>query len=93
MEAVKKNGLALQYYAIEELQDDKEFIMEAIKKHPYAFQYGSEELQNDKEAVMKGIKKNGVAFQYANEELRNDKEVVMDRSCQERWLCITISCK
>jgi len=35
MEAVKKIGIALQY-AIKELQNDKEFVMEAVKQNRYA---------------------------------------------------------
>ena len=48
LEAVKQNGLALQF-ASEKLQDDKNVVLEAVKQNGWALQFASEELRNDKD--------------------------------------------
>ncbi len=43
MEAVKKNGYALEY-ASERLKDDDLIVLEAVKNDGYALEYASERL-------------------------------------------------
>jgi hypothetical protein len=45
---VKKNGLALDY-APENLKNDREFNLEAVKINVSALQYASENLKNNSE--------------------------------------------
>jgi hypothetical protein len=46
--------LALQY-ASEKLKDDKEVVLEAVKKNCYVLKYASERLKNDKKFLLKAI--------------------------------------
>ena len=61
--------------APEELKNDREFVLQAVKKDGTALQYASKELQNDREIVMQAVKQNGSALQFASEELQNDAEL------------------
>ena len=70
MEAVKKNGNALQY-ASAELQDDWEIVMVAVKQNGNALQYASAELKGDREIVMEAVAQDPKALQYASDELTN----------------------
>jgi len=74
LEAVKKNGLALQY-ASDALKD--RVVLEAVKTNPYALQYGSDALKNNKEIVLEAVK-NPFVLQYASEDLKNDEDVVLE---------------
>lgn len=57
---------------------DKEFILNAVKRHGWFLQYVDESLKGDKEVVMAAVKQFGLALQYANEPLKRDKEVVLE---------------
>jgi hypothetical protein len=46
-EAIKHDGLALQY-AGDQLRDDKDFVLEAIKQNPAAIKFASKDI---KEAI------------------------------------------
>jgi hypothetical protein len=62
--------------ASDELMNDKEVVLEAVKKCGDALQFASEELYNDKEFLLKAVKQNGQALVYApveyQHELRNE---------------------
>ena len=62
-------------YASEELRNDKEVVLEAVKKYGDALQFASEELRNDKEVVLEAVKENGNAIKYASPELQEDEDV------------------
>ena len=64
--------------ALEELKNDKEVVMEAVRDEWRALEYASEELRGDKELVMEAVRNDGRALEYASEELRGDKELVME---------------
>ena len=60
----------------EELQDDKEIVLVAVKKFSWTLRNASERLRNDKEVVIAAVTQNGFALQYAPERLQIDKEVI-----------------
>ncbi len=57
-------------YASEELKNDKEVVLEAVKTNGFALNDASEELKSDKEIVLEAVKKVGLALGYASEELQ-----------------------
>ena len=77
MQTVKENGTALKY-AHEDLQKDKELVLEAVKEDGSALKYAHEDLQKDKEVVLEAAKKYSFALQYAHEDLQKDKEFVLE---------------
>ena len=62
------------YYATEELRDDKDVIMEAVKNDGQILYYASERLRDDNDVVMEAIKNKPLIFKYASLRLRSDKE-------------------
>jgi hypothetical protein len=61
LEAVRKNGSALEY-ASKELRGDKEVVLEAVKQDGLALNYAREELRNDKEVFEKAMLQNWEAI-------------------------------
>jgi len=64
----------------EELKNDKEVVMAAVKRNGDSLKYASEELKNDKEVSMAAVRQRcqgRLALKYASEESKNDKEVAM----------------
>ena len=80
LEAVKRNGLALQY-ASEKLQDYHRFLDEAerhgILNRP-VLRHAFEELKRDRGVVMEVVKQKGYSLQHASEELKRYRAVVME---------------
>ncbi len=65
-----------------ELHNDKEFILTAVTRNRFAFQYVSDEMRNDKEVVLAAVTHFECAVRWAPEELKNDKEVVLAAMAQ-----------
>jgi len=68
----------------EELKNDKEIILAAVKKHGFALKYASEKLKDDKEVVLAAVNQSSSALidkdsalEHASERLKDDKEVVL----------------
>ena len=78
--AVKINGLELKKY--NDFQNDKDVVLEAVKKDGLALQYASENLQNDKKIVLAAVKRDGLAVQYASNVLKDNKEVGLAASLE-----------
>ena len=77
LKAVKQNGWALEF-ASDELKNDREVVLEAVKEKGsagFALEYASEELKNDRKVVLEAIKEYGGALKYASDELKNDPEL------------------
>lgn len=72
---LSKNGLLLENYP--ELQNDKDFVLIAVRQNGLALQFASEELRSDKEVVLEAVNENGFALQFASEELKENKDVVL----------------
>jgi len=64
LEAVKNNGLSLQFASIE-LQNNYTIVLEAIKQNSFALQFASIELQNNYTIVYKAVQKNNNSIRYA----------------------------
>ena len=75
IEAVKQNGLALEY-ASNALKNDKEIVTIAVKQNGLALEYASNALKNDKEIVTIAVKQNGWMLDYASDALKEDQEIV-----------------
>ncbi len=60
-EVVDENEISLEY-ASEELRNDREIVLEAIKNSGYAILYASEELQKDRNFIMKAVKECGYIY-------------------------------
>ena len=65
-------------YASENLQDDKEIVLEAVKISCHELKYASERLKADKVIVLKAIKQSGLALEYVDDILKKDKEIVLE---------------
>ena len=73
----EKLGLLTLKYASEELQDDKQFVLEIMKMGAkyQAFEYVSEGLKDDKEFVLEVMKIKPAVFLHLSERLKQDKEL------------------
>lgn len=74
-EAVKKDGLRLQY-ATFDLSRDSSLALEAVKQNGLALQYASYGLRHEKSLVLEAVKQNGLALAYAAENILCDPQVV-----------------
>ena len=70
MEAVKQNGLAVEY-ASDQLKEDSEVVQMAFNNNHQAIQY----VQN-KELVKSLLSQDGLALQYLSDHFKADREVV-----------------
>ena len=82
LEAVKKNGYALQGVS-RELCDDLEVVLTAVSKNGWALRFASTELRADREVVLASVAKDGWALKYASAKLRADREVVLAAVAQD----------
>ena len=79
-EAIKqiRAGKKLNKWSFELFRDDKEVVIEAVRKSGINLGHASDRLKNDREVVMEAVKQSGVILQYASDKLRDDKEVVFE---------------
>ncbi|WP_416374279.1 DUF4116 domain-containing protein [Mycoplasmopsis cynos] len=86
LEAVKRNGYALQF-ASEELKKDKDVVLEAVNQVGDIFLnlftlFISDEMKKEfgknRDIMLEAVKRNGYALQFASEELKKDKDVVLE---------------
>jgi CxxC motif-containing protein len=78
------HGDALRY-AAEELQVDKEVVLQAVRQKGGALKYASDKMKADKEIVLVACAQKGGALKYATPELKKDKEVVLEAVCQNGY--------
>ena len=64
--------------ASEKIKNDKEVILEAVKKDGASIFYASQELRADREIVLEAVRTYSYALSYASQELQNDKEIVLE---------------
>ena len=62
-----------------ELRNNKEVVLEAVKQNGYALEYASKKLRADKEFILAlmALRQSGWALEYTSAALKADKEVVM----------------
>ena len=77
MAAVKQDGAALEFPS-EDLQRDREIVMDAVKQNGNALDLASEDLQKDREIVMYAVNQNGWALEFSSLELWGDCDVVLE---------------
>ena len=68
-------------YASDELKNDKNIVMEAVKQYGGALYFASDELKNDKSIVMEAVKQDGSALDFASDELKKYFSKKKDRRC------------
>jgi len=61
---------------ISKLGDDRQFILEAVKKDGYNLEDVADHLKNDKEIVLAALQQQGDALRYVPETLKEDEEVL-----------------
>jgi len=59
-------------------EDDRDIILEAVKRKGWAFIYASDRLKDDKDMILEALKYSPDVYQYASERLQNDKEVALE---------------
>lgn len=64
----------------EEFQDDKDIVLEFLKKDASQIRYVSKKLLNDREFILEAIKYDDRILSYASEELRCDEEILLEAS-------------
>lgn len=77
MEVTVKRKCSILCYASQELKNDRDVVIAAVKHDGYALQYVSNEMKNDKDVVMIAVEQDGGALQYASFRLKNKRDVVM----------------
>ena len=77
LKVVTNNGHQLKHYLSQEIINNKEIVMTAIKDYSGALKWASNKLKDDKEVVLEAIKNNGCTLKYASDRLKDDKDVVM----------------
>ena len=61
----------------DQLKDDKEVVLTAIKNDPHALKYASEKLKNNKEFIKEATKISSFSLEFANYKFRDDKDVML----------------
>lgn len=75
---MKEHGeFYLLEYAKENIKNDPEIMLLAIKKDGKYFKYASEELKNNKEFVMKALELSEGIYKHINDEFKKDTSVLL----------------
>jgi hypothetical protein len=69
LDILDKDKLGLYSALSKELRDDKEFLLEVIKRTPFAVFKASDRLKNDKEIAISVFENNPRAFKYIADEI------------------------
>ena len=65
-------------YASEEMKDNVEIVMAAVKTESFALQYASSNMKNNIDIVMEAVKQWPSSLQFASPHLQNNFQVVME---------------
>ncbi|MCX6788540.1 MAG: DUF4116 domain-containing protein [Candidatus Jorgensenbacteria bacterium] len=74
LNAVRQNGLALQY-AKPEIKNDTLVVLEAVKQNPFAFQHASIELRSDFKFLVDVANVAPEALKFAAEDIKKQMEL------------------
>lgn len=95
---IKKNGLVLEF-ASQDVKENKDVVLEAIRKSPPALRFASTGIRktinecglgmeewrgNDREAVLVAVNQRGHALEYASIELQGNPDIVL-AAVRNRW--------
>ena len=58
-------------------EDDRDIILEVVKRSGWAFIYASDRLKDDKDMILEALKYSSYGYEFASKRLRNDKEVIL----------------
>ena len=56
--------------------NDKDFVLEAVKRNGMALEYADKSLKKDKSIVLEAVKQEGSPLQFVDESLKNDPDVI-----------------
>jgi len=76
LECVKQDGMFLDF-ASDELRNNKEICLAAIKNNKAAFTFFSNELRDDKEFILECAKHNGYILEIMDDNYKDDYDIVM----------------
>eukprot|EP01043_Picozoa_sp_COSAG02_P012198 COSAG02_NODE_468_length_21758_cov_41.206796_8_plen_583_part_00 len=65
------------------MNNDKQMLLEAVKRDGLALRHASEPLRNDPHIVREAVKQDGLALRHASEPLRNDAQIVLEAVKQD----------
>jgi hypothetical protein len=73
--------------------DDKEYVLEQVKKDGTTLKYASDRLKDDKAIVLVAVSKNGLALEYASDRLKDNEEIVLATIKQDGVALQYASCR
>jgi len=76
LEAIKKHHISFQW-ASNRLQNDSDFIYNAVWENGMILSLVSNKLKSNKNFVSIAVKRNGMALQFASKKLKADEDIVM----------------
>ena len=62
----------------EACRDDKEIVLEAVRRQGYCLRVASKACRGDREIVFQAVRQNGRSLRHASETCRGDKELVLE---------------
>ncbi len=75
LQVISINGYVLK--AIQNFNNDKELVLEAVTQNGLALLHASNNLKNDEEVVIAAVTQNGIALQYASDNIRGNVKVAI----------------
>ena len=67
------------------IQNNRNFVMNAVKKRGHYLKYAKQDLKNDREIVMQAVKQDWEALQHASDELKDDYEIIVEALKQSKF--------
>ncbi|MFW6025562.1 MAG: DUF4116 domain-containing protein, partial [Candidatus Woesearchaeota archaeon] len=58
------------------LNNERDLVLEIVKKAGWTFKYVSDKLKNDREIVLMAIENDSGMLEYAGENMKNDRDIV-----------------
>lgn len=77
LEHVQHYPLALSQDAYAEFRDDKEVVMESVKRAGWMLKHASPRLQNDPQVVLEVVRVDGGLLCYASSEIKANRDIVV----------------
>mmetsp|Transcript_13785 Transcript_13785/g.26298 ORF Transcript_13785/g.26298 Transcript_13785/m.26298 type:complete len:299 (-) Transcript_13785:38-934(-) len=75
--AVKRSGGEAFQFAADNLKQDREVVLEAVRVNGLALQYAANDVREDRAFMLEVVQIDGQALKYASERFRADREVVL----------------
>ena len=65
--------------------ENKEYVIENVKKTGALLEFACDQLKDDKEVVMEAVKNNPEALEFASDRLKGDREIVYESVSNVGW--------